>query len=701
MLWMCVYVQATPHENVDIKISHTEIPEKEGDFYVIVEFRPKKGWHLYWQNPGDSGMPPKADFILPDFAVAKPLGFPPPELFKNPPYTTYGYSKPFKLVFEIHTTNTLQKENIKIDLNWVECNDKNCKRDSLLTTLEDKDQIFIKDAQAAVDTLPEDIFIGSALKQNKTLIFKGEYPHATSAYFFPLEQNYIETDAPQKFEKYPDGTFSLKVPVLEQKEKATGLLILKTQERDIPLIVDHAVEDYKHDFDDNILMMFLFALLGGLILNLMPCVFPVLSLKILNIIDHTETKQGMVRHGLSYTVGVFVTFMTLFSIITVLKSTGQSVGWGFQLQSPEFVVALIFVFFLLSLNLFGVFEFSIIHGNLVPVHYDHKKLYSSFLNGILTTIVATPCTAPFMGTALTVALSQSLFETFCIFFALSLGLALPFLILCFYPKALKFLPSPGKWMEDFKQFLAFPMLGGVVWLLWVLETLKPIAFVPVCCALVALGFISWFYGRCQLSRRQWISILFAPTMLFFCLLFYPNKSQDMNNFYFISLALFLFFVLGHVILILKNKRTLKQLLVNFIIAAPLSVLFIPLIQIFDETKTVITATPFDNDIVEDALKNGRPVFINFTARWCMTCQINKLNVLSSPNVKKAFKDANVLYLEADWTNRSRDITNALKTYGKESIPVYVLKSPKMKKPILLPELLTEKIVLQALQNITP
>lgn len=696
---MCLFIQAAPPSNVEILISHTEIPEKDGNFYVVVEFRPKAGWHLYWQNPGDSGMPPKVDFILPEFASAKSLGFPPPELFQNPPFTTYGYSKPFKLVFAVHTKDTLKKENIKIDLNWVECNDKNCKRDSLLTTLEDKKQILIKHAQAAVDALPEDIFRGKVLKKNKTLVFKGAYPQAQSAYFFPLEKNYIETDAPQKIEKYPDGTFDLNVTTLVQKEKAAGILVLKTEEGTLPLIIDHKVEDFKYDFDENIMMVFLFALLGGLILNLMPCVFPVLSLKILNILDHSESKKGMIRHGLSYTAGVFLTFMSLFLTISLLKSTGQSVGWGFQLQSPEFVVGLIFVFFLLCLNLFGVFEFSIINGNFAPKHQDYKKLYSSFLNGILTTIVATPCTAPFMGTALTVALSQSLLETFFIFFALSLGLSFPFLALCLYPKALKFLPRPGKWMEYFKQFLAFPMLGGVVWLLWVLETLKPIAFIPICCALVAVGFIMWFYGRCQFSQRQWLSVMFTPTLIFFCLHLYPNKSQEMNNFYFVSLGLFLFFTFGHFILIIKNKRTFKQLMMNILVAAPLSVLFIPLIQIFDETKTIIKATPFSKNLVEDALKSGRPVFINFTARWCMTCQINKLNVLSSQNVKNAFKQANVLYLEADWTNRSNDITAALKSYGKESIPLYVLRSQKMKNPILLPELLTEKIVIDAIKSL--
>jgi thiol:disulfide interchange protein len=688
-----------------VTISHTQLPEKEGDFYIVVDFYPQKGWHLYWQNPGDSGMPPKVDFDLPSFAKASFLGFPAPSVQKHSSQTSYVYETPFCLVYQVSTTDAIKLKDIKIDANWLSCK-QSCLPQNYTTTLEDKPLIHLKDAQKKVDLLPQDIFQGTIFEKNKRIFFE-IHPDDSSleiieAYFFPKNQGYIVTDKPQTLQKKDNGKkYHLKVDLLTSKEHIEGLLNIKTKEGLKTYIIDHDLSPEPIDHgDDNFLLMLLFAVLGGLILNLMPCVFPVLSLKILHIMDHSETRKGLLRHGLAYTGGILLAFMTLFLVLTVLKSAGHSVGWGFQLQSPYIIIFLIMVFTVLSLNLLGVFEFKGFDAENSST-MDHSKAYTSFLNGILTTLVATPCTAPFMGTALAVALSQSYLESFSIFTGLSFGLALPFLVLCLYPNGLRFLPKPGLWMKTFKEFLAFPMIGAIVWLLWILESMKPTGIISVLIMLFSVVLTLWIYGKIQYTSNKIITLKIIPLICFFSLFLHCNKSFLWTGLFYGLLAVIcLMYLFVFINSIRKNKLfPLLKLLFESLLAFALSISYLPILHTFDTTQETIQAIPYSKDLEEKTLSEGRPVFINYTARWCITCQMNKLNVLSSVTIKDAFSKNNILYMEADWTNHSPEISKSLKEYNRESIPFYVLKIPGQKKPIVLPELLTTNSVLEAFDKL--
>jgi thiol:disulfide interchange protein len=691
----------------DVVITHTQLPERDGNFYIVVDISPKAGWYLYWENPGDTGMAPKVEFILPAYAKSTFLGFPPPTLLKKKPFTSYVFNSPFTLIFQITTKDRLLPKDIKIDINWLACK-TTCVTQNFLTTLEEKAIIPIKEAQKKVDLLAQDIFQGTLYERDKKLYIS--IPHSdkefefSEAYFFPKEQEYIHTDANQQLQKNTENKKHqnlLSVSLLNHKDHVTGLLMLKSKDETKWFIIDHDLEpEPVHTSESSLLLIILGAIVGGFLLNLMPCVFPVLSLKILHILEHVETRRALFRHGLSYAAGIFVTFISLFMALTILKSAGHSVGWGFQLQSPFIIILLIAIFTILSLNLFGVFEFRGLEIS-STMGLDHKKLFTSFFNGMLTTLVATPCTAPFMGTAIAVALSQSLFESFLIFTGLSFGLSFPFLVLCLFPEALKILPKPGQWMKTFKEFLAFPLIGAVVWLLWVLESIKPTSIISVLIAISTLIFIVWLFGQLEYSSKNFITLKIIPLIACFTLFFYNDKSPFLTQCLFVVVGIIcatLLYIFVKCIRTYQVKHFIKYVL-EALLALFCSLAFIPLIQTFDTTKTMIQGIIFSEDVVQNALKKGRPVFINYTARWCITCQINKLNVLSNEEIKKAFKEKDILYIEADWTNHSHEISKSLKEYHKESIPLYVLKIPGNKKPIILPELLTTKDVLDALSKI--
>lgn len=383
------------------------------------------------------------------------------------------------------------------------------------------------------------------------------------------------------------------------------------------------------------------AFVGGFLLNLMPCVFPVLSLKVLGFVRQAgEDKKKLRFHGLIFTGGVLVSFWVLTGLLLALRAAGNQLGWGFQLQSPLFVGFLALLLTGLALNLFGLFEM----GQSLAL-LGGKRLTgwtSSFFSGVLTTIVATPCTGPFMGSALAFGLTQSALISLLIFTSLALGLSLPYVLLAFYPAWLQLLPKPNAWMESFKQCMAFPLLSAALWLIWVLgqQTGVPGMTQGLTALLIAsLGL--WIYGRWggAFSRHPKLGRLLSVIAL--------------------STAIYLIFQLPE-----PGK------------AAP-----------------SLEHEPFSAQRVETLLQEGRPVFINFTAAWCLTCQVNKA-VLKNEKVVQKFREKGIIYLVADWTNQDPAITEALKKYGRTGVPTYVLLAPGQ-PPYLLPEVLTPSIVLQA------
>jgi thiol:disulfide interchange protein DsbD len=398
-----------------------------------------------------------------------------------------------------------------------------------------------------------------------------------------------------------------------------------------------------------------FAFLGGLILNLMPCVLPVLSLKVLGFVKQAGDDAGQARvHGLVFTAGVLVSFWALAGLLLVLRAGGQHVGWGFQLQSPGFVVFLAFLFFLLGLNLFGVFEVGsslIAAGNIAA---GRTGLAHSFWNGVLATVVATPCTAPFMGSALGYGLSQPAAVSLLIFTALGLGMAAPYLVLSVSPRLMSFLPRPGAWMEGFKQLMGFCLMATVVALVWLFGRQGGTdAMALVLGALLVAGLGAWLYGRPSATPR---------------------------------------------------RRAIRMAVSAALVIAGLALGFSQARPDAAARTTGGAADPRWEPWSEARLAGlraqGKPVFVDFTAAWCLTCQVNEKMALDTREVVDRFESEGVVLLQADWTTGDERITQALASYGRQGVPVYVLYGREPGgAPHLLPEVLTPGVVFAALDRV--
>jgi len=399
----------------------------------------------------------------------------------------------------------------------------------------------------------------------------------------------------------------------------------------------------------------LFAFLGGLILNLMPCVLPVLSLKVLGFVQQAGGDPRKARsHGLAFTTGVVGSFLLLAGTLLLLRAGGESIGWGFQLQNPVIVIGLAFIFLLLALNLFGLFEIGVglvAAGGATARLSGHSR---SLADGVLAVVVASPCTAPFMGSALGFSLSQPPLYALSVFAALGLGLAAPYLLLSFQPALLKWLPKPGAWMIVFKKALAFPLLGAVVWLLWVfgLQT-NPTAMSLALAGMILAGLAAWIYGQWSLPHLPARTRLGA------------------------SLAAALLLAAGFVLALPGSEKTVPEV-----------------------SGTVETLPagwePFSEQRLAELRAEGRPVFVDFTAAWCITCQWNKQNVLTTPAVREAFEMRGVTVLVADWTKKDPGIARILESHGRQSVPLYLFYDGTA-GPVMLPEILTTQLLMEVLQ----
>ena len=407
----------------------------------------------------------------------------------------------------------------------------------------------------------------------------------------------------------------------------------------------------------------LFAFIGGLILNLMPCVLPVLSLKILGFVNQAnESRKSAVTHGLVFTAGVLVSFWTLAGVLSVLRASGNELGWGFQLQSPVFLMVLSAFMFLFGLNLLGVFEIGTSLTAVGGATANRSGWMGSFLNGVTATVVATPCTAPFMGSALGFSLSQPNWVSWVVFTFLGLGMAAPYLVLSASPALLRFIPKPGRWMESLKQLMGFILMATVVWLSWVLSVQAgSTAIVVLLGTLLLLGMGAWVLGR-------WGT--FAAS----------SRSKA------IAYAVTLLLVLGGLGVGLFGIDTFA--------ATP---------SARDSLADGgIAWEQFDPERIETLRAQGKPVFVDFTAAWCLSCQVNERVAFSSREVQDRFKELGIVTMKADWTSRDETITRALAALGRNSVPLYVLYDGSgSSEPILLPEIITPGIVLDALNNVNP
>jgi len=636
-------------------------------FTVALRMKMDPHWHTYWKNPGDSGLATTLAWTLPRDFTAGPIQWPAPQRIDAGGLVSYAYEGEAWLLVEITPPRTLRpgtRVPIKARADWLECEEicipggADLELTLPVASAPRPDKTREADFTLARASLPQPAFSPFRLEDRGSewalVMEQASARLVPGAFFFAAQEQVVEYGAPQKLSA-GNSSPTLLIPKSANAAKpafVSGVLRIEgpagVQYFEIPPLVPVPGEAEASAAipSQNFATILLFGLLGGLILNLMPCVFPVLGLKIMGLVHQAgESRARVIRHGLAYTAGVLGSFWLLAGVLLLLRSGGAQLGWGFQLQEPGFVYALASLMLLFGLNMSGVFE---IGTSLVGTGSGASTsgLGGSFLSGVLATVVATPCAAPFLAPALGAALALPPLPSLTLFTAIAFGLASPFLLLCAFPALVRHLPRPGAWMETLKQGLAFLLYAAAAYLLWVLAGQADEArLLAALFSLVLLASAAWIYGRTAspalpAHTRRWG--LAAALLLTFASLAYGWPRQ----------------------------------------ASPQDIAW----------------EPWSAERVETALAGGRPVYVDFTARWCATCQVNKRVVFGSSEVLKTFRERKVAALKADWTNQDPAITAELARFGRSAVPFNLVYLPGEAAPRVLPEVLTPGIVLDALDG---
>lgn len=647
-------------------------------FWVGIELKMADGWDTYWRNPGDSGFPTQVTWHLPDGFKAGPLQWPYPEKIENESLVAFGYTHTVMLLTEITPPKNLaadQNIELKADVNWLACKDACVPGNAHLETalpVTDK-QPTIEPSLAPLFTqarqaLPKQEGKFTVQSQADQLVLSGHsftQEGVEQVLFIPDEAEVVDYSAPQPFKKEGDKlTINIKRAQPGSDQQALkGVLVLSGKGGSVKkaIQVDSTIEaspaSAPTEGVNSLAMALGFAFVGGLILNVMPCVLPVIALKIFSFVKMAHQRRSVIlKHGGMFSLGVLVSFWVLSGALLVLRAYGEGVGWGFQLQEPVFVAILASLLFLLGLSLFGVFEMgtSLISLGNKTASSDSSPLRSSFMSGVLATLVATPCTGPLLGPALGFAITLPPVEALSVFSMMGIGMASPYLLFSAFPKLVRFLPKPGNWMVVFKQLMGFLMMGTVVWLVWVFgaQTDNMATFVLLA-ALLVMAIGAWIFGRWGSPARKRMTRLVAT-----------------------GLAAAIFVTGGgSAILTAKNYRAM-----------------------FTESNgsTNLVADQgweaYSPERVSELRAQGVPVFVDFTAKWCLICQANKV-VLHAADIEKAFQEKGVVTMVADWTKKDPVITEQLQKLGRTGVPVYVLyPGDASVAPYILPQTLTSSVV---------
>lgn len=676
-------------------------------------FKLDPGWHIYWMNAGDAGEPPRVRWTLPEGITAGALQFPAPTRLPLGPLMDYGYVNDvlFPLTLNVAKTAKPGTQVLHAKADWLVCQSSCIPGRAELEISREIHEHPAEPASSAADSavfnrfirqipkpLPADYKV--ALQSSKSgfrlLIATGQ--KETYAAFFPAEQGILDNSAAQKREPTPTGL------ILDLKKQAnltnnplqlTGVLELSGGRAFTLVAVPGKITSgasFLHPSASSktasassvsspvassappivpepsslatvpppaqfnwmgFIRIELLALLGGLILNLMPCVFPVLFLKGLALVNaRNQELRHMRAHGFVYTSGILLSFWSLVALLLALRLAGSKLGWGFQFQSPVFLALMAGFLFFLGLSLAGQFEIGVTLTSAGGSLVSKQGYTGSFFTGVLAVIVATPCTAPFMGTAIGYALAQPAAVTFVVFTGLALGLAAPYLALTMQPAWTRLLPRPGSWMEILKQAIAIPIFATVIWLAWVLAQAYGAGMLAALLAsFLLLAIAGWFLGRWP--GKRWATAVAAMILL---------------------------------ATIFSSVITSRKLI--------------------GPSEAAVQAESKGNDwepwsveAVNRYRAQKRPVFVDFTASWCLSCQVNERVALSRPEVQRAFADAGVILLRADWTRHDEAITQILAELGRSGVPAYVLYNPGQSVPQLLPEVLTPGVVMDALAKL--
>ena len=594
-----------------------------------------KGWHTYWRNPGDSGGPIEINWDLPKGFSVSDIKWPLPEKIEYPPLMTYGYEDFVIYPMVLSIPADYSDDSFQMAADILICADVCIPESGKISgnLLDIESDLLIYEW---LESIPSKFLpITTSINDNNLEIRFTFEKEIKEIYFFPDENNSLDYSSKQNFYK-KDNNYFLSIKLFnDDLQNISGVLDIDGTGYNIS---NGAFEDFNEE-GLSLITALIFALLGGLILNLMPCVFPVISLKVLSFVSMGGSSPMKIRnHALAFTFGVITSFMLIALTIVLLKQAGNFVGWGFQLQSPLIVGLLSLIMVFISLILITDNSFGESLTKLGNIGSNKDGYYSSFLTGVLAVVVASPCTAPFMGAALGYALIQPSGETIPIFLSLSIGFSLPYLLLAAKPKLIDFLPKPGEWMVTLKEFFAFPMLATALWLLWVFSLQVNqvlVIFLLIGWLLLALNF--WIFQKDYMAINK---IIFLGISIFSMIYFLPETD---------------------------DIETDKNLLIG-------------------------SATEWYEGIEDDLRSKNQPYFINFTAAWCITCQSNEITAFSKDNFKDLLEKKNIEYIKADWTNRNDAITKSLKKYGRSGVPFYLYWEPGYENPKILPAILTDQII---------
>ena len=677
-----------------VPVGQPEAAAKKQPVWVGLQLAHKPEWHTYWKNAGDSGLPTALEWTLPPGVIAGDIAWPLPKKIPIGSLANYGYEGTVLLPVPLTVTpdfrpplagNTL---DVKLKASWLVCR-KECIPEegefAIQIPLKGSTALHAEAFETAFKAQPRPVMgsVGGILPDSQIQIDGNLLRFSVQGLpvelrgktldIFPETTEVIETAATPK-QAWNGAEWTASIPLAPQRLNSPSVMpvvlghggqgwraelkVLGTWPKVLPgpgavgsvgaLAPAAAPASQASGSAASLGLALLGALLGGLILNLMPCVFPVLAIKVVGFTRHANDRRAHRLSGLAYTAGVVASFVALGALLLALRAAGEGLGWGFQLQSPGMVAALAALFTLIGLNLAGVFEFgSFLPSGVASLQARHP-VADSFLTGVLAVAVASPCTAPFMGASLGLAVTLPAAQALAVFAALGLGLALPYLAASFVPAVARALPRPGPWMHTFRRLMAFPMFATVVWLVWVLGQQTGIDGAGALLALLVGGaFMVWTLTLTG-AARAWLASLSIAALGLLTLGIGPN--------------------------VLK--------------------------MVDPEPMAATTGRwqPWTPGKVDTLLAAGQPVFVDFTAAWCVTCQYNKKTTLADAAVLADFDAKKVQLLRADWTRRDPAITAALAQLGRNGVPVYVLYAAG-KPPVVLSEILSVGEVRAALAGL--
>ena len=651
-------------------------------FTVGLLLRMAPGWHTYWKFSGDAGLPTELKWKLPPGWKIGAIQWPIPLKTVDPgDIETYGYENEVLLMQGITPPSKLDNSSVKLstEANWLVC-EKICIPGG--ATLQLELPVALSNQPANTDVfaryrrlLPQNIAssdvarmdwsrVGSDLRLKITSETLSKYPAVD---FFPLpEQDTIVGHPEVQSRNNNEIVFRIPFESAPKDLSSMGGLVVfgqqpNSEDRTAWQITSApSVSASRPAPARGVFTFLLFGFLGGMILNLMPCVLPVISLKIFGFVQQAgQSRQKIFRSGIAFTLGIFGWFIALAVLLIALKGAGRDVSWGgFQFTNPYFVLVLSIIVLVFALNLFGVFEVSLpqsITRSLLSTS-ERKDLLGSFFQGVFATVLATPCTAPFLGTALGFAFTQSAPIILAMFIAVAAGMSAPYLLLSAQPAWLRFLPKPGPWMVHVKQFMGFLLLATLLFLLYVLGAQRGLeGAIWASCFLLVISVACWMKG-----------VFVVPTA--------PAVKRIVVRF------LMLLLVIGSGVYFIGDKFQSTQ------IASAGS-------QVRGDWQ------PFTPERLQAELEQGHTVFVDFTAAWCLTCKFNEASVLEAKDVREAFQRHGIVKLKADWTNGDPVITKLLQQFGRPGVPLYVLYPAKNEEPFVFPEVLTKGMVLDKLETV--